>query len=116
MTKRQHVVVERHDVEGALTLPEVAVLFVIPDAHDHANETKARAHIEAQRAKRGFCRVLIEIEDPVFDVIGCSHLIHFQPRLGPVQFGTHCAENNIVAGLCSFLLSEPRRNQYAQRE
>ena len=116
VTKRQHVVVNRHEVDGALALSNVAILFVVANADDDPHETEAQVHIGAQSAECSLSGILIHIVDPVFDVVRRRYLLHFQLRLGSIQFGAHGGEDYIVVGLCLFLLRECPGAQHSERE
>src|ERR1035438_2963394 len=118
VSQRQRVIVKRHKTKRTLTLSEIAVLLVIANANHYAQDPEPRLDVPAQSAEGRFSRILIRIDDPVFDVVGCRYLIQLQLRLGSLQLAAHRLQDGIRASQCLpvFLLGGGRRHKQTDKD
>jgi len=72
------IVVERQNAGFALAAAEIAVLLVIADANDDAQNADVNVLIFADGAESRFRAEVVHFVDAILDVIGRLNLIHFQ--------------------------------------
>ena len=86
MAQRNRIVVQRQNAGFALAPAEIAVLHVIADSYHHSQDANVNVRVFAQCPVSGLSTEVLDFVHAVLDVIRRLHLIHFELRLGPVQF------------------------------
>ena len=95
-TERDGVVIERQDRGLAFAAPVEAVLLVVADANDDAQDTIVPVLIFAEGAKSGFGGIVFDVADAILDEIGRLDLIHLELRFGTVEFGEQGFEKTVA--------------------
>ncbi len=98
VAKGDGIVIEGKNVGFAHALAVVAVLRIIADTNDDAEDTETDALAFPKRAECRFGVVIIHIVHAIFDVVGRGDLVHLQMCFGAVQFGEQGIEQRIAAG------------------
>src|SRR5215469_18828809 len=75
VTQRQYSVVHRQKTNGPFALPEIAVLFVIPNSDNYSQHPVTISGTQVQSAEPGFGNGFIQVDDAVFDVVRHGDLV-----------------------------------------
>src|SRR5215472_16906702 len=78
VTQRQYSVVHRQKTNSPFALPEIAVLFVIPNSDNYSQYPVTVSDIQVKSAERGFGNGFIQFGDAVFDVVRRGDLVELQ--------------------------------------
>ena len=95
-TKRDGVVIKREDHGLAFAAPVEAVLLVVADANDDAQDTIVPVLIFAEGAKSGFGGIVFDVADTILDEIGRLDLVHLELRFGTVEFCEQSFEKTVA--------------------
>src|SRR5947209_8536143 len=98
MAEGDSVVIEREDGALAHALVVIAVLLVVANANDYAENAIAYTLAFALSAERGFGLVFIDIVDAIFDEVGRRDLVHFQLGFGAIELGEQGVEERVSTG------------------
>ena len=98
MAEGKGIVVQGKNGGFALAGAVEAVLFVVADANNHAQNAKVGVLVFAKCTESGFGAVIFDVIDTIFDEIRRLNLIHFEPRFGALQFGEQGFEQAIAPG------------------
>ena len=110
------VVVERAHIDHAFSRAVVAILFVVAHAHHDAQHADSRSQGSAHRAESRFGHVLIDVHQPVVDVVGRLHVRKLELALRALHLRQHGAQHRIVSrGRSSSGLKNARRSRAAMR-
>ncbi len=91
------VVVEWTNINHALSRAVVAVLLVVAHAHHDAQHADAGSQRSPQRAERRLGHVLINVRQPVVDVVRRLHVRKLELALGALHLRQHGAQHRIVS-------------------
>jgi hypothetical protein len=83
--KRDGVIVKGENSEFPFAARVEAILFVITDAHDDAQDAIMAVLAFAERAESSFGGKIVHIVDPILDEIGPLDLVHFELRFRTVE-------------------------------
>ena len=98
MAERDGIIVERKNRGFAFAARVEAVLFVITDAHDGAQNAIVAVLAFAERAESSFGGEVVHIVDAIFDEIGRLDLVHLELRLRTVKFNEQGFKQTIAFG------------------
>src|SRR6267142_2251362 len=97
MAQGHLVVVDRdHAFERSLAFAKVAVLLVVADAHDHADEPANRLLFIEKRSQGGIRRVVLVFRHFVVNVIRTLKLAELQAFLRALQLNQHRFQSGIA--------------------
>ncbi len=77
VAQRVHIIFHRRVITFTLSLAEIAVLFVISNSHDGTQRAHMHALISNQRAELRLAVKLLDVRNPVLDVIRPRDAFHF---------------------------------------
>ena len=98
VTQHRFVVIQRTHVDHAFSGTVVAVLFIGPHLNDNAQHADSRPQCTTQSPEGSLGHVLIDVHQPVIEVVRRRHVRQFELSLGALHFRLHRTQHRIVAG------------------